>query len=558
MISFMFCTWRSFLHTTWWVKLLGVFFVMLLSYQVLNYNHYYKLFEGAKPRSLIIDPIAKYKWHCELNKRILKELHKELAIKNKLLNYRGKVIMKLRAHINMLNQTNNSLRDTLYNLTKTISNLNSELSPTNTSKGGGSEASQSIPDLLRISQGGIHTINHLSSFEELKNTAAKASRPCCIALNRMTDILRGYMESNQELREQVDGLRHVNFTAQQSSSAGFDYTALYKLHDNFTRKPEKYATYQLYTNGFFYESVSLNRMDPKQNLRSKTFRRNYDFRVAAQAAVASISQRLHLNKSLVRMIDSLFRYDELKGATYRFVFAYNNTRKITVNLLKPYARYVSSHIQETELNPKQNELINIIVPVSNRADRLTVFLENIRMLFKHHNENLFLTIVIYGNDTNNKIKNVIRIFSQKYNFTSYDILKRNLPFNRGQVLHDGIMRWNGYPNVLLFLCDIDIKIKPAFFHRCRQNTISGKTVYMPIVFSLYNPNVVFRNNKSRIGTEAAFNISDQTGAWRPYGYGMVCMYRPDYFHVGGFNQKISGWGGEDYSLYIRYVNVYLL
>ena len=103
----------------------------------------------------------------------------------------------------------------------------------------------------------------------------------------------------------------------------------------------------------------------------------------------------------------------------------------------------------------------------------------------------------------------------------------------------------------MFLCDIDMKIEPHFFSRCRQNAKLGSTVYMPIVFSLYNPNIVFRNSVYK--SDVAFNISEHTGTWRPYGYGMVCLYKPDYMRIGGFNLRIDGWGGEDYSLYLRYV-----
>lgn len=532
-------------NSTWWMKLLVVILLTGCGYQVLRYNYQHHVFE-VKPRSLV-DHTTYYKWHCELNKKMLKQLQKELNEKNKLLNYRGRVIMKLRKNVQSLNKTHYRLTDTLSNLTKTIATLNSEI-PTMKSSTTTNYDLSIEPSGTHQKGGGIHTINHLSSFEELKQTAARASRPCCIALNRMTDILREYMESNQELREQVDGLRHVNFT---HASNTYDYANLLKMHENFTRKPEKYAIYQAYSNGFFYENIPLNRIEPKQKVKSKTFRRNYDFRYATQVAIESVSRHLHLNKSLIKLSESIFRYDELKGAIYRFVFSYNKTRKITSEVLKPYAGYISSNIQASELQPEKYELINVIVPISKRSARLSMFLENIRNLTMQYKENIFLTIVIYGEDQNNEIKNIVKEFSKKNDFRKYDILKRNLPFNRGRALHEGIMRWNGYLNVLLFLCDIDIKINPGFFSRCRQNAKLGKSVYMPIVFSLYNPDIVFRNKPFLAGTEVAYNISEQTGTWRPYGFGMVCMYRPDYLRIGGFNLRINGWGGEDYSLYIR-------
>lgn len=539
-----------FTNSTWWMKLLAFILLVVCAFQFLHYKYQHNALE-VKPRSLV-DHTAHYNWHCELNKKMLKQLQKELNEKNKLLNYRGRVIMKLREHVGYLNRTKHGLTETLRNLTKTISVLNSEIPTLSSSSSSRNENIPSPPETPR-SDRGVYTINHLSSFEELKQTAARASRPCCIALNRMTDILREYMESNQELREQMDGLRHVNFT----QTTAYDYATLTKVHENFTKRPEKYAVYQTFANGFFYESIPLNRLEPKQKLKSKTFRRNYDFRYATQVAIATISRHLRIQPSLMELSESIFRYDELKGAIYRFVFSYNNTRKITSDIVKPFARYFSSNIQVSDAHPKQYELINVIVPISKRSDRLTTFLENIRNLTMNYNENIFLTIVIYGGDHNNEIKNIIKQFSKANNFRKYDILKRNLPFNRGQALHDGVMRWNGYKNVLLFLCDIDIKISPQFFSRCRNHAKLGESVYMPIVFSLYNPGIVFRNDPSLAETDALFNISEHTGTWRPYGYGMVCMYRPDYMSIGGFNLNIKGWGGEDYSLYIRYDVIYV-
>lgn len=222
-----------------------------------------------------------------------------------------------------------------------------------------------------------------------------------------------------------------------------------------------------------------------------------------------------------------------------------------MHVVKPFGSHMMVDEIREENERGNKELMNIIVPITGRTAQLSNFLRDLYAAAIKNNENVYLTVVIYGKDPENTIKRTVKQFSKENNFGNYDVLKKNAPFNRGRALHDGILRWNGYDNVLLFLCDIDIKFKQPFLDRCRKYAEPGKTVYMPIVFSLYNPNIVFEPDEIRLASKA-LNISEHTGTWRPLGYGMVCTYKGDYLRTNGFNLAINGWGGEDVSLYHRF------
>lgn len=104
--------------------------------------------------------------------------------------------------------------------------------------------------------------------------------------------------------------------------------------------------------------------------------------------------------------------------------------------------------------------------------------------------------------------------------------------------------------------------------RIRQNTIKHKQVYLPIVFSEYNPELVsaipvppnmhldnenFLYDYTRMGINYQFYanqsaiVNNESGYFREFGYGLASIYKCDIMNnkINGFVTDVKGWGLED-------------
>ncbi|XP_015176522.1 PREDICTED: chondroitin sulfate synthase 1 [Polistes dominula] len=202
---------------------------------------------------------------------------------------------------------------------------------------------------------------------------------------------------------------------------------------------------------------------------------------------------------------------------------------------------------------EDQKIINFILPLSGRYEVFQRFIQNYEEVCLTTDEKTKLLIVLYQHkieDTLNKTMNLIEQLKYKYRSATIDVILGSGEFARANALHEGVIQMKD--DDLLFFIDVDIVFTSSALYRIRLNTIINRQIYFPVVFSEYDPKIVYKSDYSK-RHDKYYIITEMTGYWRQFGFGIVSLYKKDYDIVGGFDLSIRGWGKEDVIFYEKVV-----
>ncbi|KYQ52153.1 Chondroitin sulfate synthase 1 [Trachymyrmex zeteki] len=212
--------------------------------------------------------------------------------------------------------------------------------------------------------------------------------------------------------------------------------------------------------------------------------------------------------------------------------------------------FLNLNFNSQEEDPVQSKIINFILPLSGRYEIFQRFLQNYEDICLTSGEKTSLLVVLYQHKSENTFNKTIDLIEQlkyKYRSASIEILPVSGDFSRARALDLGASKLQA-DDLMLFI-DVDVVFTGSALNRMRLNTLPGRRIYFPIVFSQYDPKVVYGDARK----QDKFIINEISGHWRQYGFGIVSLYKSDYRTVGGLDLSIQGWGKEDVEFFEKAV-----
>ncbi|XP_023826002.1 chondroitin sulfate N-acetylgalactosaminyltransferase 2 [Salvelinus sp. IW2-2015] len=248
--------------------------------------------------------------------------------------------------------------------------------------------------------------------------------------------------------------------------------------------------------------------------------------------------------------EGLYRTERDKGTLYELFFAKEDSDIFRhVTLFRPFGPLMKVRSTSVETS---GVVINIIVPLAGRTEAFSQFLHNFREVCIKHDRGVHLTVVYFGQEGLREVKSYLERMSREESFSNYTLIPVDEEFSRGRGLDIGARAWKK-GDVLMFFCDVDIYFTLDYLNTCLLHTAPNKRVFYPVVFSLYNPAIVYGNLELVPPIESQLIHKKDAGFWRDFGFGMTCQYRSDFLNIGGFDLEVKGWGVEDVHLYRKYL-----
>lgn len=235
--------------------------------------------------------------------------------------------------------------------------------------------------------------------------------------------------------------------------------------------------------------------------------------------------------------DGFLSVDEAMGVEYHLYLSLARKSKETpvhylAQVFLPFAGPGMSQYKEaTHLN---DITVHLIVPVGYQHV-LTPFLEfyEVACLRDKLPVELHLVFFVHDEPMRRKITQIRDIFSDAV-IHIHEIQGQKFSHSTAYTYVANLLSDIG----LMVFFDLSFEFSALFFTHCRMNAIQGRQVYLPILFSLYQPELLEQTSASKL-------VSPDSGFFLRYNYQVVAVYKSDFVRVDGFHKSDSGSSNEN-------------
>uniref|UniRef100_A0A182Q9N3 Hexosyltransferase n=1 Tax=Anopheles farauti TaxID=69004 RepID=A0A182Q9N3_9DIPT len=215
---------------------------------------------------------------------------------------------------------------------------------------------------------------------------------------------------------------------------------------------------------------------------------------------------------------------------------------------------------------RRRDRIVLVIPLAGRSETFMRFLRNYEEVALRQDGATDLLVSLYFEPVETPmIVALLDNLKGRYPAARINYLQLYGNFSRGVALDRAIHSAHCDPQDILFFIDVDMVFSLQSLERIRHNVIRHRQIYLPIVFSEYDPHApdtilapgwnpgttTTERTKTRptppLNFSAPYTITNENGYFRQFGYGLVGIYKADLLRpdLKGFSTDITGWGLED-------------
>lgn len=233
---------------------------------------------------------------------------------------------------------------------------------------------------------------------------------------------------------------------------------------------------------------------------------------------------------IVQVAEGYTRSSPFNGREYLLTLKVelDGSKDQTVTRKLRMVRPLAPEITVVEEQVFSRVLIHVILPVRRVDDHFREFVAMFANIGLAKGEKVHLIIVVFSETDANAVEMTVHEYIRNYPDSRVSIAIGEGSFTRPRAIEIG-MTVLKKKNDLAFLADVDLRITPGFFQRCRTNAVPQNRVYFPTAFWLYNSDYRYKYS------EELPTIARWKGQWAVYNLLLACIFKVDYNAIGGYN-----------------------